>query len=131
VLRLSKKADYGLVALKALGRLGPDDSLSARELALRHHLPAELTPKVLAKLAQAGLVEATMGKSGGYRLARPAALITVAEVVRALDGDTSILPCHEGENQCVRFEGCDIRQPLDTLDRAVQGLLDQMTIAQL
>lgn len=131
MLRLSKKADYGLVALKVLGQLGPNDSLSAREIAARWQLPADLTPKVLAKLAQAGLVEATMGKSGGYRLARKPGEITVAEVVRALDGDTNLAPCQEGEAQCHRFGACEIRDPLATLNREVMLVLDRMTIAQL
>ena len=132
MLRLSKKADYGLVALKALGRLPPEGTLSARELAVRYHLPADLTPKVLAQLAHAGLVESTMGKTGGYRLARDAATITIAEVVRVLDGETHFLPCHDGDDgQCQRYGACDIREPLGTLDRAVMQLLDGMTIAQL
>jgi Rrf2 family protein len=131
VLRLSKKADYGLVALKVLCQLGPNDSLSAREIAARWQLPVDLTPKVLARLAQAGLVEATMGKSGGYRLARKPGDITVAEVVRALDGDTNLAPCQEGEALCHRFGACEIRDPLATLNRELMLVLDRMTIAQL
>jgi Rrf2 family protein len=131
MMRLSKKADYGLVALKALVQLAPNESLSARELALRYNLPADLTPKVLARLAQAGLVEATMGKAGGYRLARRPADITVAEVVRILDGDNSMIPCNEGESLCHRFGECEIRDPLAGLNQEVMRVLDRMTIAQL
>ncbi|MFZ4579190.1 MAG: RrF2 family transcriptional regulator [Myxococcota bacterium] len=131
MMRLSKKADYGLVALKALGSLAPNDSMSARELAMRNHLPLDLTPKVLAKLAQAGLVEATMGKSGGYRLLRDLSQITVAEVVRVLDGESQFVSCQEGDGACHRFAQCDIRSPLDTLNREVMKVLDRMTIAQL
>lgn len=131
MLRLSRKSDYGLVALKALSALGPEDSISARELAQRYQLPPDLTPKVLARLAQAGLVEATMGKSGGYRLAREAGDITVAEVVRILDGEPRIAPCQDGEAECYRYGQCEIRDPLDALNREVLGVLDRMTIAQL
>lgn len=131
MIRLSRRSDYGLVALKALRGLGADDALSARELALRHGLPADLTPKVLARLAQAGLVESILGKSGGYRLARLPELISVAEVVRVLDGDATLAPCREGLLECNRFESCDIRHPLDTLHREVMMVLDRMSIAQL
>ena len=131
MMRLSKKADYGLVALKALGALGTEDSLSARELATRNHLPLDLTPKILARLAQAGLVEATMGKAGGYRLVRELSDITVAEVVRILDGESHIVQCGDGESECSRFAECDIRSPLDNLNREVMKVLDRMTIAQL
>jgi Rrf2 family protein len=131
MIRLSRKSDYGLVALKALRELGADDALSARELASRHGLPVDLTPKVLARLAQAGLVESILGKSGGYRLAKLAADISVAEVVRVLDGDATLAPCREGLLECNRFESCDIRHPLDALHREVMGVLDRMSIAQL
>ena len=131
MLRLSKKADSGLVALKALGALASDESLSARELAARNHLPVDLTPKVLARLAQAGLVEATMGKMGGYRLLRRLDDITVAEVVRILDGESHISACADGDGHCDRFAACDIRSPLDTLNREVLKVLDRMTLSQL
>ncbi len=131
MIRLSRKSDYGLVALKALHGLGPDDALSAREIALRLDLPGDLTPKVLARLAQAGIVESTMGKSGGYRLARDAESISVAEVVRVLDGEPSLAPCREGLLECGRIGSCDIRHPLENLHREVMGVLDRMSIARL
>lgn len=131
MLRLSRKSDYGLVALKALRGLGPDDALSARELSVRHGLPQDLTPKVLARLAQAGVVESTLGKSGGYKLARDADTITVAEVVRILDGDPGLAPCREGILECQRIDDCDIKNPLEALQREMMGVLDRMTIANL
>lgn len=133
VLRLSRKADYGLVALKALGSLPVGETLSAREIAERFHLPADLTPKIMAKLVTAGLVEAAMGKMGGYRLAKLPGEITVAEVVRILDGEQHIAPCQVGDlmGQCNRLEGCEIKNPLDVLNTAVMKVLDTMTLAQL
>ena len=133
MLRLSRKADYGLVALKALGGLPAGDSLSARELAERYHLPQDLTPKVMAKLVTAGMVEASMGKMGGYRLAKEPGAITVAEVVRILDGEQHIAPCQQGDlmGQCSRLDACEIKHPLDTLNTAVMKVLDTMTLAQL
>ena len=133
MIRLSRKADYGLVALKALGSLPVGESLSARELAERYHLPQDLTPKVMAKLVTAGRVEASMGKMGGYRLAQAPSTITVAEVVRILDGEQHIAPCGTGDlmGQCSRLEGCEIKSPLDRLNAAVMKVLETMTLAQL
>ncbi len=131
MLRLSRKSDYALVALKALRALGPGDALSARELASRFGLPVDLTPKVLARLAQAGLVQATLGKTGGYRLARDAESITVAEVVRILDGDPELAPCREGILECNRIADCDLRHPLGNLQREMMNVLDRMTLANL
>lgn len=131
MIRLSRRSDYGLVALKALSGLAPDDALSARELSIRLGLPGDLTPKVLARLAQAGLVESSMGKAGGYKLARAAGLISIAEVVRVLDGEPSLAPCREGILECGRIDTCDIKHPLENLHREVMAVLGRMSIAQL
>ncbi|MSQ82224.1 MAG: Rrf2 family transcriptional regulator [Myxococcales bacterium] len=131
MIRLSRKSDYGLVALKALRALQPGDAMSARELSLQLDLPTDMTPKVLAKLAQAGLIESLMGKTGGYRLARLAEDISVAEVVRVLDGEPGLAPCREGILECHRIETCDIKHPLDNLHREVMLVLSRMSIAQL
>ncbi|MBM4342650.1 MAG: Rrf2 family transcriptional regulator [Deltaproteobacteria bacterium] len=131
MIRLSRKSDYGLVALKALRGLEPGDALSARELAAQLGLPGDMTPKVLARLAQAGLVESSMGKAGGYRLARAAGDISVAEVVRVLDGEPGLAPCREGILECNRIETCDIKHPLDNLHQEVMRVLQGMSIAQL
>ena len=78
MLRLSKKADYALIALKDLAAADIGASSSAREIAERYNVPVELMAKVLQKLAKVGLVASHHGTRGGYQLARPAMQISVA-----------------------------------------------------
>ena len=77
MLRLSKKADYALIAMKHLA-LRPDQSAaSAREIAEQYDIPVELMAKVLQRLAREGLLASHQGTRGGYHLSRPAARLTL------------------------------------------------------
>ena len=83
MLRLSKKADYALMAMKHLALRTDAGSVSAREIAEQYDIPVELMAKVLQRLARHGLLVSQQGTRGGYLLARAAALISVADVIAA------------------------------------------------
>src|SRR5262249_60727120 len=84
MLKLSKKADYGLIALKHLVVHGPESS-SAKEIAEMYGIPRPLLSKILQKLAKNGFLRSEQGTNGGYRLAREAREITALEVIRTID----------------------------------------------
>ena len=79
MLRLSKKADYALMAMKHLAVHSDAGAASAREIAEQYDIPVELLAKVLQRLAQRGVLTSLQGTRGGYKLARPTALISVAD----------------------------------------------------
>ena len=85
MFRLSKKSDYGLIALKHLAQHA-EESVSAREIAAQYHIPAELLAKVLQRLARKGLLVSQQGTNGGYVLAKDPATISIVDVVEALEG---------------------------------------------
>src|SRR5256712_13969347 len=107
MFRLAKKSDYGLIALKHLAQ-HTDESVSAREIATLYHIPAELLAKVLQRLARKGLLVSQQGMNGGYVLARDPALISIVQVVEALEGPISITPCERGED-CQTLQTCSVR----------------------
>ncbi|PYQ82993.1 MAG: hypothetical protein DMG03_15490 [Acidobacteria bacterium] len=89
MLRLSKKADYALMAMKHLALRGDRSShatASAREIAELYDIPIELMAKVLQRLVRRGLLASQQGTRGGYQLARTPTLISVADVIQAIDG---------------------------------------------
>lgn len=131
MLRLSKKVDYGLMALMHLARDGDASSWSARELAEAYEIPGGLLAKVLQRLAQEGFVASQHGKKGGYTLARPAGEITVAEVVQAIDGPFSLTQCTTEQGMCVQFETCNVKSPLQRLHDSVAAMFATLTIAQM
>ena len=129
MFQLSKKADYGLIALKHLA-IHSDASISAREIALQYHIPAELLAKVLQKLARKGLVVSQQGTNGGYVLARDPSQISIVDVVEALDGPISITPCEKGED-CQQLQVCSVRDPLLKVRAKVVRVLGDTSIFEL
>ena len=95
MLRLSKKADYGLIALSYMAAAGQRPIVSAREMAEQHDIPVELLAKVLQRLARRGVLTSVQGINGGYRLARAPQTISVAEVVEAIDGPLTLTACSD------------------------------------
>ena len=123
MLRLSKKTDYALIALKALVLSERGTSCSAREIAARYNIPVELMAKVLQRLSRRGLLESHKGTSGGYRLSRPASRISVADVIGAIDGPVLVTACSDEDETCDQYSKCNVRDPLWRLkDRIVQSL---------
>src|SRR5213080_2734737 len=119
MLRLSKKADYALMAMKHLALRGDRGSSSAREIAALYDIPIELMAKVLQSLVRRGLLSSHQGTRGGYELARRPTQISVADVIQAIDGPVTVTACSNEENQCEQFAKCNVRDPLWKLrDRA-------------
>jgi len=124
MLRLSKKTDYALIALKDLASSPAATSCSAREIAARYDIPVELMAKVLQRLARRGLLESHQGTRGGYKLSRPADRISVADVIQAIDGPVLVTACSDEDETCEQYSKCNVRDPLWRLkDRIVQALV--------
>ena len=123
MLRLSKKADYALIAMKHLAVRGNRDSSSAREIAEQYDIPLELMAKVLQRLARRGLLTSHQGTRGGYRLARGASAISVADIIQALDGPLTVTACSTEAENCGQFAKCSVRDPLWRIkDRILSAL---------
>jgi len=95
MLRLSKKADYALMAMKhlAIKTETATSSTSAREIAEQYDIPIELMAKVLQRLARRGLLTSHQGTRGGYTLAKPTGAISVADIIQAIDGPLTVTAC--------------------------------------
>jgi Rrf2 family protein len=125
MLRLSKKADYALMAMKHLATRSDAASASAREIAEQYDIPVELMAKVLQRLARRGLVTSLQGTRGGYRLARPTTQISVADIIEAIEGPLRVTACSTEEENCGQYAKCSVRDPLWKIkDRIVSALSD-------
>ena len=131
MLRLSKKADYALIALSYMAAPGQRPIISAREVAERHDIPLELLAKVLQRLARRGVLTSVQGINGGYRLAHTPQAITVAQVVEAIDGPLSLTACADTSDTCLQYEKCNIRDPLHRIRERIAGALRACSIADL
>jgi Rrf2 family protein len=130
MLKLSRKADYGLISLKHIAM--KHSSASAREIAESYGIPLPLLAKVLQKLARTGFLQSENGANGGYRLGRKAGDITALEVIRTIDGPVFLTSCATGTHrECGVSDRCNVREPLRKIHDGIQSLLAGMTIADM
>ena len=132
MLRLSKKADYALIAMKHLAQHRTRaPSTSAREIAEQYDIPIELMAKVLQRLVRTGLLVSTQGTRGGYTLGRPSASISVADVIQAIDGPFTVTACSTENNDCEQYSKCSVRDPLWQIRERIVAALGTVTLAEM
>ena len=131
MLRLSKKADYALLAMRHLAAHADKGALSARELAEAYDIPAELLAKVLQKLVRGHLLASHHGIRGGYGLSRPPASISVADVIQAVDGPLTVTACSDSDHSCDQYRKCNIRDPLWRIKDRIVSALAATSVAEL
>jgi len=130
MLKLSRKADYGLISLKHMAM--KNTSASAREIAETYGIPLPLLAKVLQKLARTGFLQSENGANGGYKLRRRASEITTLEVIRTIDGPVFLTSCSTGtQGRCGVSDRCNVREPLQKVHDGIQSLLAGITIADM
>ena len=131
MFKLSKKADYGLIALKHLANHRQGHAFSANDIAQEYGISATLMAKVLQKLAKQGLVAAKHGSTGGYQLARQPDKISALEVLTAIDGPVLITSCVTSHGNCDASERCSVKEPLQRVNESILNVLSMVTIAHL
>lgn len=132
MLRLTKKADYGLMALKYLAETSAEHPhASAKDIADAYHIPPQLLAKILQTLARGGLLVSHAGTNGGYALSRPATEISAFEVIRAIDGPLFITSCITIHGTCDLAGHCTIKEPLRKVNDSIKDLLSGIRISDL
>ena len=133
MLRLTKKADYSLIALKhfALRQRETGGSVSAKEVADDCGIPLPVLSKLLQRLGKSGFLVSEYGTNGGYRLARAPRLISALEVIRAIDGPIVLANCFTADSYCGHVGRCTVRKPLRRIHEGILRLLDSVSIEDM
>ena len=129
-MRLSNLADYAVVTMAAAARHCGGARTSAAELAAETGLPAPTVQKLVSKLSAAGLLRSVRGAKGGLQLARPAAAITLADIVEAVEGPIALTACVEGHD-CSVDHACTVRPHWPVVNAALRGALAGVTLTTL
>ncbi len=129
MLKLSKQTDYATVLLSHMAST-PERVCNVSELARATHVSAPMASKTLKILAREGLVESERGASGGYRLSRAPASISIADIVRAIEGPIALTQCssHAG---CSLQSHCQIRPHWQVINSTIINSLKQLSLAEL
>jgi FeS assembly SUF system regulator len=143
-MRLSAQTDYAVVMLSAAARhcgqagLRPASKqvargrLNATVLADETGLPLPTVQKLVSRLSSAGLIESARGTGGGFRLARPPATITLADIVEAIEGPIALTQCVDtGKQDCCIEQSCRVKPHWNQVNGAVRGALAGVTLASL
>jgi Rrf2 family protein len=130
MLRLSKRVEYGLIAMQHIaGRAGA--VVSAKEISEQYSISFELLSKVLHRLSKAGCLVSLQGVQGGYILAQSAADISVANIINAVEGRQNIVECTNESEGCTCQAKCTIKSPMEKLQAKIDNVFQSMTIAEM
>ncbi len=132
MIRLSKRTDYGLMAIRRLASVPGGGCLSSREIAVEHRISPALMAKLLQKMARKGLVASQHGTKGGYHIARSPASITLWEVIEAIEGPLCFIECLDpSKGECPQLPSCTVQRPLLQVRRMIADLLGRTTLGDL
>jgi FeS assembly SUF system regulator len=131
-MRLTSLADYAVVMLSAAARHGTGARLSATMLAKETGVPLPTAQKLMGRLAGAGLLTSSRGTGGGFSLAREPVVISLAEIIEAVEGPIAMTNCIEGASlECALERSCRVKPHLNAANDAVRGALAAVSLDQL
>ena len=131
-MRLSSMADYAVVTMSAAARHCGMVRVSAAQLAAETGLPVPTVQKVVSLLTAAGLLRSSRGVGGGLKLARPAAAISLADIVEAIEGPIALTPCVDsGKHDCGLESACTVRPHWGVVNAAMRGALADVPLTRL
>lgn len=131
MIRLSRLTDYGIVLMAHLAEDESGATHNAREASEATQLPLPVVSKILKTLARGGLLVSHRGAKGGYSLARPAAQISVPEMIEVLEGPIHLTDCTQHPGACSQESSCHVREPWQRINEAVHEALAKVTLANL
>ena len=131
-MRLSSMADYAVVTMSAAARHCGSARVSAAQLAAETGLPVPTVQKIVSTLTAAGLLRSSRGVGGGLKLARPAAAISLADIVEAVEGPIALTSCVDnGKHDCALEGSCTVRPHWGVVNAAMRGALADVPLTRL
>jgi Rrf2 family protein len=132
MLKLSKKVEYGLLAIKHIASQSGGDIMTAKEISLRYHIPFDLLSKILQKLAKEKIITSYQGVKGGYGLISSPSDLKISQIINAIEGPQVLMECESKDAQfCEQFQSCTIRNPLQKIQVNINDVFDNMTLQEI
>ena len=131
-MRLSSLADYAIAMMSAIARHCGGARLNAAQVSEETGIPLPTVQKLVSKLSAAGLLRSVRGVGGGFQLARPAAAVTLVEIIEAIEGPIAMTACSgEGRHDCALEGSCKIERPMGMVNEMVRGALAGISLSNL
>tara|TARA_B100000427_G_scaffold316620_1_gene311855 strand:- start:953 stop:1351 length:399 start_codon:yes stop_codon:yes gene_type:complete len=130
MLKITRKVEYALIALRHLQQMEQGQLSSAKSMASEYGIPQELLAKILQKLAKEKIVQALKGPRGGYQILKDPKKVNMTKFFEILEGPMGIMDCYFDSN-CEQINGCTIREPINRINERIRGMFDKMTLADI
>ena len=133
MFKLSKKVEYGLIAVKHMVLKGIDIPCSSKEISSKYKIPYDLLSKILQKLKKEKILVSIQGTNGGYKLSVAPDKITLAAIFNAIEGSTYILDCgsHTDPEHCSIYETCIISSPLKKIQQSINSYFNTTKLSEI
>ena len=131
MIRMSRLTDYGIVLMTHVVRHSEKESHTARGLATETHLPLPTVSKLLKVLTRKGFLASQRGVHGGYRLAVSPDEVSVAQLIRALEGPVQLINCASGEGECDQEATCPSKSHLQLINQTVRSALEKIALSKM
>ena len=130
MLKISRKVEYALIALRHFQGQDKEKLTSAKELAKTYGVPQELLAKVLQRLAKKNIIHAVKGPYGGYRISIDPKNMKLTEFFEIIEGPMGIMDCYF-DSGCEQMDGCTIRTPINRINDSIRTMFNNMTLAEV
>ena len=130
-MKVSTRARYGSRALLDLALHWGNEPVTLKEIAHRQDISLHYLEHLISPLVGAGIVRSTRGARGGVQLAKPPQNIKLSEVIQLLEGSTTPVECIDNPESCPRYELCVTRDIWDEIKKAIDGVLESITLQDL
>ncbi|WP_334129070.1 SUF system Fe-S cluster assembly regulator [Sneathiella sp.] len=131
MIKLSKMTDYGVVIMSVMARL-PERIMTAPDVSLYTGLPVPTAAKILRRLAKSPFLQSQRGAHGGYRLTKAPKEISIADIIRAMEGPVAVASCVDSElSDCTVESHCPMRGGWEKINRALNAALEEVTLADM
>jgi len=132
MLKLSKKVEYGIIALKHLLNQPKNEFARAKEIAEAYNIPQEVMAKILQTLTRQGIVRSIQGARGGYVLAKSGKEIKLSNVIECIDGPVGLVDCvNEDNKDCEQIVNCNIIDPLRVIQEQFLIFLSKISLEEI
>ncbi len=132
MFKLSKKVEYGLIAVKHMAMSGENSPCSAKDISDKYNIPYDLLSKILQKLKKEKILTSLQGTHGGYTLLTKPDKLTLAEIFNAIEGNTYILDCGQHDDEsCTIYETCILSSPLKKIQRHINSYFNETKLSEI
>lgn len=131
MIKLSRKMEYSLVALKHMSGKIPGELTSAKEVSDKYHTPFDVTARVMQALAQKGLLKSEHGPLGGYSIAKDMSRISFYDLLEIIEGPTQIVKCLQKDEECDVKAHCNIVSPVQSLNQKLVQFYSSLKLKDL